>query len=199
VIDGIQFRFIDTAGIRSTNDTVESLGIERTFSKIDQAEIVLVLVDATNLSSEEFFENEKVKSKISSKNSVMIINKIDIAPEANVEKMKQIACELGMDAIAISAKKHINISQLVDFLVKSVHQTGISENDVIITNIRHFEALSNANEAINRVVAGLKEHISGDFLSQDIRECLHYMGEITGEITTDEVLGNIFKNFCIGK
>lgn len=199
VIDGIQFRFIDTAGIRSTNDTVESLGIERTFSKIDQAGIVLVLVDATNLSSEEFFENEKVKSKISSKNSVMIINKIDIAPEANVEKMKQIACELGMDAIAISAKKHINISQLVDFLVKSVHQTGISENDVIITNIRHFEALSNANEAINRVVAGLKEHISGDFLSQDIRECLHYMGEITGEITTDEVLGNIFKNFCIGK
>ena len=199
VIDGIQFRFIDTAGIRSTNDTVESLGIERTFSKIDQAGIVLVLVDATNLSSEEFFENEKVKSKISSKNSVMIINKIDIAPEANVEKMKQIACELGMDAIAISAKKHINISQLVDFLVKSVHQTGISENDVIITNIRHFEALTNANEAINRVVIGLKEHISGDFLSQDIRECLHYMGEITGEITTDEVLGNIFKNFCIGK
>ncbi len=199
VIDGIQFRFIDTAGIRSTNDTVESLGIERTFSKIDQAEIVLVLVDATNLSSEEFFEDEKVKSKISSKDSVMIINKIDVSPEENIEKLKQIAYGLGMDAIAISAKKHTNIPQLVDFLIKSVHKTGISENDVIITNIRHFEALTNANEAINRVVIGLKEHISGDFLSQDIRECLHYMGEITGEITTDEVLGNIFKNFCIGK
>jgi tRNA modification GTPase len=199
VIDGIQFRFIDTAGIRSTNDTVESLGIERTFSKIDQAEIVLVLVDATNLSSEEFFEDEKVKSKISSKDSVMIINKIDVSPEENIEKLKQIACGLGMDAIAISAKKHTNIPQLVDFLIKSVHKTGISENDVIITNIRHFEALTNANEAINRVVIGLKEHISGDFLSQDIRECLHYMGEITGEITTDEVLSNIFKNFCIGK
>jgi len=198
-IEGIQFRFIDTAGIRSTTDTVENLGIERTFEKIDQSGIVLILVDATNPSSEEFFIKSAIKEKISSKKSVVLINKIDIAPETTVKKLHELAKKLELPSISISAKKHLNTSQLVDFLIKSVHIEGMGENDVIITNVRHFEALSNADEAVLRVINGLQQGISGDFLSQDIRECLHYMGEITGEITTDEVLGNIFRNFCIGK
>jgi tRNA modification GTPase len=199
IIEGIQFRFIDTAGIRTTTDTIENLGIERTFEKIDQAGIVLLLVDATNPSSEDFFLKNTIQEKILSKKSIIVINKIDVAPESTVNMIEELAKKLELPSISISAKKHQNTSQLIDFLIKSVHKEGLGENDVIITNVRHFEALSNANEAVLRVINGLQQGISGDFLSQDIRECLHYMGEITGEITTDEVLGNIFKNFCIGK
>jgi tRNA modification GTPase len=198
-IDGIQFRFIDTAGIRSTTDTIENMGIERTFAKIEQAGIVLILVDATNPERNEFFSQHSIIEKIGSKACAIVINKIDIAPKETIDHLESIARELELPSIAISAQKQLNTGLLTDFLIKSVHQAGFSENDVIITNMRHFEALSNADEAVIRVIEGLKQGISGDFLSQDIRECLHYMGEITGEITTDEVLENIFKNFCIGK
>jgi tRNA modification GTPase len=198
-IDGIQFRFIDTAGIRSTTDTIENMGIERTFAKIEQAGIVLILVDATNPGKVDLFSQHSIIEKVGSKACAIIINKIDIAPEETIGQLESIAAEMGLPSIAISAKKQLNTGLLTDFLIKSVHQEGFSENDVIITNMRHFEALSNADAAVTRVIEGLKQGISGDFLSQDIRECLHYMGEITGEITTDEVLGNIFKNFCIGK
>ena len=101
--------------------------------------------------------------------------------------------------LLISARENHNINELTQFLVESVQLKDYSEDDVIITNLRHYESLIKANEAIVRVIQGLKDEISGDFLSQDIRECLYYLGEITGEISTDEVLGNIFKNFCIGK
>jgi tRNA modification GTPase len=198
-IEGVQFRFIDTAGIRSTTDTIENLGIERTFAKLDQAGIVLILLDATNSKSVDFFEKNSIKKKIDSKKSVILINKIDIATEEDTIQLKALAEELELPSISISAKKHINTALLVDFLIESVHREGLTENDVIITNLRHFEALAKAGEAVVRVMEGMKQGISGDFLSQDIRECLHYMGEITGEISTDEVLGNIFKNFCIGK
>jgi tRNA modification GTPase len=198
-IDGIQFRFIDTAGIRSTTDTIENLGIERTFAKIEQAGIVLILVDATNPDSEKIVTQHQLKDKTGSKACAIVINKIDVATGEAIDKLKGIANEMELPSIPISAKQHTNTGLLVDFLIKSAHKEGLSENDVIITNVRHFEALSNADDAVLRVINGLKQGISGDFLSQDLRECLHYMGEITGEITTDEVLGNIFKNFCIGK
>jgi len=198
-IEGIPFRFIDTAGIRSTTDTIENLGIERTFAKIDQAGIVLIMIDATRTDSDEFFTKSRIIEKVTSKKSVVVINKLDIASELEVVNQKQLADKLKLPSIAISAKKHLNTALLVDFLIESVQREGLSENDVIITSLRHFEALTKAGLAVERVIEGLKQGISGDFLSQDIRECLHYMGEITGEISTDEVLGNIFKNFCIGK
>jgi tRNA modification GTPase len=198
-IEGVQFRFIDTAGIRATYDTIEALGIERTFKKISQASIVLVMVDGTTPFSDDFFLKNQIQEKIKAKDCALIINKIDISTEKNIEKLKASARNLGLPAFPVSAKKRINTSELIDFLLKSVHKNRYTENDVIITNARHYEALTKANESIERVIEGLKNSISGDFLAQDIRECLHYLGEITGEISTDEVLGNIFKNFCIGK
>jgi tRNA modification GTPase len=198
-IDGIHFRFIDTAGIRSTSDTIENLGIERTFAKIDQAGIVLILLDASDPRSIEFFHKNQINDKIHSKEALVVINKMDIATKENISALETQSEELGLPSIIVSAKKQLNTGQLTDFLLKCVHREVLSENNVIITNMRHFEALSKADEAVIRVIEGLNHQISEDFLSQDIRECLHYMGEITGEITTDEVLGNIFKNFCIGK
>jgi tRNA modification GTPase len=199
IIDGVQFRFIDTAGIRSTTDTIENLGIERTFVKIDQANIVLILIDATDLQSSEFFLVNQIEEKIQSKDCAIIINKIDIAPEENCRKLIELAKGFNLPPISISAKNKINTDELVAFLMKSIHKGKSTGNEVIISNVRHFEALTKADESIVRVIEGLKKGISGDFLSQDIRECLHYLGEITGEISTDEVLGNIFRNFCIGK
>lgn len=198
-IEGIQFRFIDTAGIRSTTDAIENLGIERTFSKIDQATIVLILLDATSNQNEEFFQISQIWEKIHLKETVVLINKIDIAPDQNIKKLEQLASNMELPSICISAKNQLNTALLINFLLQTVRNEGLSEKDVIITNMRHFEAFSNADKAILRVIKGLEQRISGDFISQDIRECLYYMGEITGEITSDEVLGNIFKNFCIGK
>jgi tRNA modification GTPase len=198
-IEGVQFRFIDTAGIRATYDTIEALGIERTFKKISQASIVLVMVDATTPLSDEFFLKNQIQEKIKAKDCALIINKIDISPEKNIEKLKASARHLGLPAFPVSAKRRINTEELIQFLLKSVHKNKYTDSDVIITNVRHYAALFKAGESILRVIEGLKSGISGDFLAQDIRECLHFMGEITGEISTDEVLGNIFKNFCIGK
>lgn len=198
-IEGIQFRFIDTAGIRVTYDTIEALGIERTFKKISQASIVLVMVDATTPLSDDFFLKNQIKEKIKAKDCALIINKIDIASEKNIEKLKTSARHLGLPSFPVSAKKSLNTNELIQFLLKSVRKNKYTDSDVIITNVRHFEALVKAGESILRVIEGLKSGISGDFLAQDIRECLHYLGEITGEISTEEVLGNIFKNFCIGK
>jgi len=199
IIEGVQFRFIDTAGIRVTTDTIETMGIERTFAKIDQANIVLILLDATDQQSGEFFLKNQIQDKIQSKDCAIVINKIDIAQANELERLTEIAKTIGLPFISISARQKTNMNELVEFLLKSIHKGNFSENDVIITNARHYEALSKAKESIERVIEGLQNGISGDFLAQDIRECLHYLGEITGEISTDEVLGNIFKNFCIGK
>lgn len=199
VIDGIQFRFIDTAGIRTTSDTIETLGIERSYQKIEQAEVVLTLVDASRGLNEVVMFLTSMSEKLHQKKSILIINKSDIASQADIEELQQLGESMELPTLTISAKSQHNIDELISFLVSAVQSDGYNENDVIITNLRHFEALTNAGKAIERVIDGLHAGISGDFLSQDIRECLYYLGEITGEISTDEVLGNIFKNFCIGK
>jgi len=160
---------------------------------------VLILLDTTDLQNSKSFLENHLNDTILSKDCAVVINKIDIASSADCDALVEIALKLGIPALLVSAKKQINLDVLVDFLMNSIHKGNISANDVVITNTRHFEALSKANEAISRVIEGLKRNISGDFLAQDIRECLHYLGEITGEISTDEVLGNVFKNFCIGK
>lgn len=197
-IDGVAFRFIDTAGIRETTDTIENIGIERTYERISKASIVLLLVDATEskVDIEKAILKVKEKLGVSDKKLIVVINKVDVSNH-NIEL--QHLLNANDTIIKISAKTGENMDDLVKELLSVVNLTALDQNDVIVTNARHFEALESASIALQRSIDGVNTGISGDFLAQDIRETLHYLGEITGEITTDEVLGNIFKNFCIGK
>jgi len=197
-IQGITFRFIDTAGIRKTQDTIENLGIERTFQQIEKAAIVLWLVDGTNVSEHIEWLTGKIFEHAKEKKIILIFNKIDKLEKEEIEILEQLFSPFDCEKIKISAKLKLNTKTLQNALLKAAHiEEG--RGGVIVSNIRHYEALKNAQTAINRVITGLNNNLSGDFLSQDIRECMHYLGEITGEITTDEVLGNIFEKFCIGK
>ncbi len=199
-LQGITFRFIDTAGIRHTDDQVENMGIERTFSKIEQARIVLFLIDATKNTEQFFPYYTRVKEHLGSDARLLILlNKTDQTDSADMILSQIMSLSSGEKILPIAAKTGYNIHHLVDELVSTINLNALHSGDVIVSNARHYEALSHARLAIERVIAGLDSHLSGEFVSQDIRECLHYLGEITGQITTDEVLGNIFKNFCIGK
>lgn len=198
-ISGITFRFIDTAGIRETTNAIESMGIERTYQKLRQASVVIWVIDLT--SSEE--ETEALASLILphtvGKQMILVQNKTDLLTPEELESRRQRLSFVDASSIYISAKKRINTQCLQQELLKVAALPAISSSDVIITNVRHFEALTNARDAINRVIDGLKSGISGDFICQDIRGCMHYIGEITGQISNDEILGNIFSKFCIGK
>jgi tRNA modification GTPase len=199
-ISGISFRFIDTAGIRDTGDEVEILGIERTYQKIDQASIVVWMIDATQFSEKIEKVAEKIIPKTQNKKLIIVINKIDkLSMEERLVLDEEFLPQIQAKRIYLSAKYKQNTIELEDALLKAADIPKLSENDVVVSNIRHYEALSKALESINRIEEGLTKGLSGDFIAQDIRECMHYLGEITGEISTDEVLGNIFKNFCIGK
>ncbi|MCL1867384.1 MAG: tRNA uridine-5-carboxymethylaminomethyl(34) synthesis GTPase MnmE [Paludibacter sp.] len=198
-IQGVTFRFIDTAGIRQTTDKIENIGIERSFQQIEKAAIVLWLVDGTNVSEHIEWLTEKIFERAKGKNIILIFNKIDKLSEEELDILEQLFSPFNCQKIKISAKKRLNTELLQKLLLKTAQIPQISENDVIVSNIRHYQALKNTQNAILRVIAGLKNNLSGDLLSQDIRECMHYLGEITGEISTDEVLGNIFEKFCIGK
>ena len=199
-LNGVTFRFIDTAGIRATEDEVESIGIERTFAKIGQARVVLLLTDLSR--GAECFEEyyRQVKERLAPDATLLIVlNKTDrvddlLTPQETIRLFTS-----GEEIIPISAKQGTNLDGLVEKLTEAVDLDGVHAGDVIVSNVRHYEALSHALTAVERVIAGLESGLSGEFVSQDIRECLHYLGEITGDITTDEVLGNIFRNFCIGK
>ena len=199
-LQGITFRFIDTAGIRHTDDQVENMGIERTFFKIEQARIVLFLIDATKNTEQFFPYYTRVKEHLGSDARLLILlNKTDQTDSADMILSQIMSLSSGEKILPIAAKTGYNIHHLVDELVSTINLNALHSGDVIVSNARHYEALSHARLAIERVITGLDSHLSGEFVSQDIRECLHYLGEITGQITTDEVLGNIFKNFCIGK
>lgn len=199
-IQGLTFRLIDTAGIRETSDEIETIGIERTFRKIEQASIVLWIIDSMTEDDHILEFADKILSHTDRQKLIMVFNKIDIAGcGAAMDKKRVILQEKIPDRIYISAKYEEGISDLENKLVEAANIPQIGEQDVIITNIRHYEALQNSLNAIRRVLNGLENGLSGDFLSQDIRECMHYLGEITGHISTDEILGNIFSKFCIGK
>lgn len=199
-LEGVLFRFIDTAGIRHTEDQVESMGIERTFAKMEQANIVLLLTDLSR--GEESFEEyyRQVKEHISPEaRLIIVLNKTDQVEDVLTPQETIRLFTAGEKIIPISARTGTNLDLLVKELLDAVNGGELNSYDVIVNNIRHYEALKRALAAVQRVDSGLQSGISAEFISQDIRECLHYLGEITGEITTDEVLGNIFKNFCIGK
>lgn len=187
-INGITFRFIDTAGIRRTDNTIEQMGIERTYMKLNEAAIILWIVDQTP-TKEEF---KLMQSRTEGKQLIMVYNKADLNPPHSRPTPPT--------DIAISAKYQQNIQALEQLIFQAAHLPEINENSVILTNARHYEALTRADEMIIRVIEALNTGISGDLISEDLRVCLSQLAEITGgQITPNEVLGNIFKHFCIGK
>ncbi|MDD3078310.1 MAG: tRNA uridine-5-carboxymethylaminomethyl(34) synthesis GTPase MnmE [Paludibacter sp.] len=198
-IGGITFRFIDTAGIRETKDKVENLGIERTYQKIEQAVIVLWILDCTQLSEHIEWLTSRIEEKAAGKKVILVFNKIDKIDIEEKEVLDQLFSQFDGEKIYISAKQRINTDELQKALVKAAQLPEVQPGDVVVNNVRHYEALQNALKAIRRVNTGLESGISGDFLSQDIRECMFFLGEITGQISTDDILGNIFSKFCIGK
>ena len=199
-IHGITFRFIDTAGIRSTTDEVEKMSINRTFRKIDQASIIIWMIDTTHFNKEIEYIADKIIPKTRSKKLIIVLNKIDkISQEEQQILEEEFLPDVPAERIYLSAKYKKNTEKLENALLKAANLPDFNNDDIIVTNIRHYEALTKALESIERVQNGLKTNLSGDFIAQDIRECMHYLGEISGEITTDEVLGNIFGKFCIGK
>lgn len=202
-IDGILFRFIDTAGIRDTHDTIERMGIERTFKKIAEASIVLWMIDATYAEKQIKELAQKILPLCEDKHLIVVFNKSDLIQAHANTAMQGISDtdeNFSKESIYISAKEGKGIDNLCQKLIKSACVQDISENDIIVTNTRHYEALTHALEAINRVTRALANNIPTDLISQDLRECLFHLAEITGgEITSDEVLGNIFKHFCVGK
>jgi tRNA modification GTPase len=198
-LDGVLFRFFDTAGLRHTTDTIETLGIERSYRKLELATIVLLVLDLTTKEETILTRIADIRKKITDQQLILVANKSDLASEAILKKMNALPLQKAESLVFISAKSKENLSGLVDLMQSSVSLDKVQSGDVVVTNIRHYEALTKAQQAIERTIAGLTSNISGEFLSQDIRECLHYLGSITGQITTDEVLGNIFKHFCIGK
>ncbi|RYD83335.1 MAG: tRNA uridine-5-carboxymethylaminomethyl(34) synthesis GTPase MnmE [Sphingobacteriales bacterium] len=192
-IEGIQFRFIDTAGIRATTDVLENIGIERTMDKLREANLILYLFDVNELSQSEL-END-IKKLPQDKYILVLGNKIDRDSDENYRAKFQ----LSQDHIFISSKEKLYIDTLKNALVKSLHLPDIQIHDTVVTNIRHVHALQNVKTSIENIQNGIEIGITTDLIASDIRHALHHMGEITGEITNDEILGNIFSKFCIGK
>lgn len=190
-IQGITFRFIDTAGLRNTDDQVEQLGIERSYKKLAEARIILWVVDAAPSLS----ELSDMQARCEGKSLILVRNKVD---ETNAEEL--LVGDSHCPIVAISAKYKCNIDQLEQLIYASANIPEINENSVIITSVRHYEALTRADESILRVIEALAMNLSGDLISEDLRICLDELADITGgQITPNEVLGNIFKHFCIGK
>ncbi|SDS28114.1 tRNA uridine-5-carboxymethylaminomethyl(34) synthesis GTPase MnmE [Christiangramia echinicola] len=209
-IGGVGFRFIDTAGIRETKDVVESIGIKKTFEKIGQAQVVVYLVDSSQIAvnrerlQEVRVEIEKIKNKFPQKPLLIIANKTDRLADEEIENLKAKLEDISSHAeraefLLLSAKTNLGVEELKDRLLEFVNTGALRNSDTIVTNSRHYAALLKALEEINKVEDGLNAGLSGDLLAIDIRQALHHFGEITGEITNDDLLGNIFANFCIGK
>ncbi|MGA8855472.1 MAG: tRNA uridine-5-carboxymethylaminomethyl(34) synthesis GTPase MnmE [Christiangramia sp.] len=209
-IGGVGFRFIDTAGIRETKDLVESIGIKKTFEKISQAQVVVYLVDSSQIAvnrerlQEVRIEIEKIKNKFPQKPLLIIANKTDRLAEEEVQNLKAKLEDISSHAeraqfLLLSAKTNVGVEELKERLLKFVNTGALRNSDTIVTNSRHYAALLKALEEINKVEDGLNADLSGDLLAIDIRQALQHFGEITGEITNDDLLGNIFANFCIGK
>ena len=200
-LQGVTFRFIDTAGIRQTNDTIENLGIERTFQKMDQAYVILWMIDSTD--AQRRFEELKadILPHCEGKKMIILFNKSDLLLATQKEELSAIFADMKVEKLFISAKKRENITILEKKLVQAAALPEVNQNDIIITNVRHYEALTRALDSIHRVQEGLQLGLSGDLVSEDLRQCIHELSEIVAEggITSEETLQNIFQNFCIGK
>ncbi|WP_304198051.1 tRNA uridine-5-carboxymethylaminomethyl(34) synthesis GTPase MnmE [Flavobacterium alvei] len=206
VIGGISFRFIDTAGIRETKDLVESIGIQKTFEKIEQAQVVLYLVDGCLLSVDGKLDNllvaiNKTQNQYPQKPILVIINKKDLLSEEliNAIDTKLTTNNQQPTTIYISAKEKLGVDELKNQLLSFVNTGALRNNETIVTNTRHYDSLLKALDEIQKVKFGLETNLSSDLIALDIREALYQFGLITGQVSNDELLGNIFANFCIGK
>lgn len=215
-LEGITFRFIDTAGIRETTDAIETLGIERSFQKLDQANIVLWVIDAT-CAEEQFKQlSDQIIPRCKDKHLIIVLNKFDLLDnrakelltnsinnkESDNRSFTTILGNIPKECVILplSAKNKDGLQGLQKQLISYTTIPDMSQNDIVVSNIRHYEALKHALDDIHRVQDGFNAQLSGDLISEDLRQCLFHLAEIVGgEITTDEVLGNIFKHFCIGK
>lgn len=200
-IKGSTFRFFDTAGLRETTDAIEQIGIERSYNKLKEAEIILLVADFTKSLTDIHSHIQLIKNHISEQQQLIIVaNKTD---QVKREKLSSFMIDVSLaeneHLVFISAKEKQNLEELKDLLIENSSFHLANENDIIVSNIRHYEALKNAQTAIRRVLSGINNQISGDFLAQDIREANYALQEVTGDIVHDEILGHIFANFCIGK
>ena len=201
-INGILYRFIDTAGLRNTDETIEKIGIERSYKKIQEATLVIGMLDATKGAENVLFAAKEILEKMDLEHQQLIlcINKVDTLDDQGEALLGQVRQDLDNDdimVVCLSAKHGFGLGDLYSTLKLS--QPLASPDATLVTNIRHYEALLHASESLKSVQQGLEMNIPTDLISQDLRQALHYLGSITGEITTDEVLGNIFSRFCIGK
>ena len=196
-INGITFRFIDTAGIRETKDVIENIGIKKTYENIEKAQLVLFLIEARNR-KQETRQFDELQQKYPNKKILTIINKVDLLSDNEIKNLQKSTKSTG-NQILLSSKNKTGINQLKEELTKLVNIGALSNNETIVSNSRHFEALNNALIAIKEVQIGIENNISSDLFATDIRNALHHLGLISGEVTTEDLLGNIFANFCIGK
>ena len=196
-INGIKCRFIDTAGIRKTDDKIENLGIKKTYKKIEEAEIILYLIDKSILNNNNIDnyikEISKIKRDFKGKEIIVLINKCDITAKVSDDNL------ISFSGIQISAKQGLNIENLFDRISTYMSKLSIDSHNVIVTNSRHLDLLSKTLNEIKKIKLSIKQNIPSDLLSIEIKQASYFLGELTGEISNDEVLGNIFSKFCIGK
>lgn len=192
VLGGINFRFIDTAGLRETQDVIEAMGVERTRDRMKKASIILYLFDLSNERYDDIIQEAESLKGLGIP-VIKVGNKSDKAQPGLLEKLRH------DDFIFISASNKTNIQQLKDKLLSFFQVSTVKSGDVLVTSLRHYQNLLQTHESLDRVLKGMDTNITGDFLAMDIRQSLHYLGEITGQITTDDLLDNIFSKFCIGK
>ena len=192
ILGGINFRFVDTAGLRETQDVIEAIGVERTRDRMKKASLILFLIDLANTTETEIGEQIRDLSDLGIP-YLMIGNKMDQAENGLVKKLES------QNFIFISASNKTNLPLLKEKILEKVQVKEVKTGDVMVTNLRHYQNLLQTKEALTRVLNGMESGVTGDFLAMDIRQSLHYLGEITGTITTDDLLDNIFSKFCIGK
>ena len=192
VLGGINFRFIDTAGLRETHDVIEAMGVERTREQMKKASLILYLFDLSNGAADDIRSEVKELDALGIP-YLKVGNKMDKADPKRLNQLEQDGFVL------ISASRKTNIQELKNTILSRFHVDTVKRGDVLVTNLRHYHQLLQTKEALDRVLQGMDRGVTGDFLAMDIRQALHFLGEITGEITTDDLLANIFGKFCIGK
>ncbi|MDD4217416.1 MAG: tRNA uridine-5-carboxymethylaminomethyl(34) synthesis GTPase MnmE [Bacteroidales bacterium] len=195
IIDGIKFRLIDTAGIRNSEDSIEKMGVERTYKNIKKAQVILLMIDANSDDKQILSFINKIKKTITNEQYLLIlINKNDIAKKEFFANLTEYA-----PVLKISAKTGENLDNLSKLMSSWVNSLKLSETNLILTNSRHLELFAKSNDALIRAKDAMNADLSGDFISQDLREAMYYLGEITGHISNNEILASIFSKFCIGK
>ncbi len=201
IIDGVLFRFIDTAGLRETADIIESLGIRKTYQKIQQSEIVLLMADASDTAEVINKAYRAVSDQVSDSNKelILLVNKTDLLNAELIDDLKNSLTCKDTNCVMISALEGSGLDVLTSYLTKYIANSGAGNSALVVTNLRHYNALMQCSESLSRLIDGIDRQMTEDLLAMDLRQAIHYLGEITGEISTDDILGNIFKNFCIGK